>query len=280
MTRAIRRPTLSIVLLGAVPLFSLMAASQQTKLVRYAVGPKPLICITNDYGAITVRPSGSNQIVVSTVSYSDAISFVSEQHGNRIELRALSAQGGSNLGEYTVLVPSDSIVTLRSLDGRLRAEGLRGDVILEAATAAAEVTEITDAHVHVKTLSGPVSLTEIRDSHLDIHSMSGDITIHNVTASFVEVTSGSGRITYNGDPGSAGYYRLTSHTGDLDVSIPASASVEIKARSLKGETDQPSSNVDAVPPMDQTKLFVKPGMVGASRIVLHSFKGKIRLKRP
>jgi hypothetical protein len=280
MTRAIRRPTLSIVLLGAVPLFSLMAASQQTKLVRYAVGPKPLICITNDYGAITVRPSGSNQIVVSTVSYSDAISFVSEQHGNRIELRALSAQGGSNLGEYTVLVPSDSIVTLRSLDGRLRAEGLRGDVILEAATARAEVTEITDAHVHVKTLSGPVSLTEIRDSHLDIHSMSGDITIQNVTASFVEVTTGSGRITYNGDPGSAGYYRLTSHTGDLDVSIPASASVEIKARSLKGETDQPSSNVDAVPPMDQKKLFVKPGMVGASRIVLHSFKGKIRLKRP
>jgi hypothetical protein len=280
MTRAIRRPTLSIVLLGAVPLFSLMAASQQTKLVRYAVGPKPLICITNDYGAITVRPSGSNQIVVSTVSYSDAISFVSEQHGNRVELRALSAQGGTNLGEYTVLVPSDSIVTLRSLDGRLRAEGLRGDVILEAATAAAEVTEITDAHVHVKTLSGPVSLTEIRDSHLDIHSMSGDITIQNVTASFVEVTTGSGRITYNGDPGTAGYYRLTSHTGDLDVSIPASASVEIKARSLKGETDQPSSNVDAVPPMDQKKLFVKPGMVGASRIVLHSFKGKIRLKRP
>jgi hypothetical protein len=257
-----------------------MAASQQTKLVRYAVGPKPLICITNDYGAITVRPSGSNQIVGSTVSYSDAISFVSEQHGNRIELRALSAQGGSNLGEYTVLVPSDSIVTLRSLDGRLRAEGLRGDVILEAATARAEVTEITDAHVHVKTLSGPVSLTEIRDSHLDIHSMSGDITIQNVTASFVEVTTGSGRITYNGDPGTAGYYRLTSHTGDLDVSIPASASVEIKARSLKGETDQPSSNVDAVPPMDQKKLFVKPGMVGASRIVLHSFKGKIRLKRP
>jgi len=72
--------------------------------------------------------------VVSTVSYSDAISFVSEQHGNRVELRAESDRRGTSVAEYTVLVPNDSIVTLRSLDGSLRAEGLQGDVILEATT--------------------------------------------------------------------------------------------------------------------------------------------------
>jgi hypothetical protein len=280
MKRAFCRSKVSITQLAAVPLLSLMAASQQTKLVRYAVGSKPLICITNDYGAITVRPSGSNQIVVSTVSYSDAISFVSEQHGNRVELRAESDRRGTSLAKYTVLVPNDSIVTLRSLDGGLRAEGLQGDLILEAATAHVEATAITGAHVHIKTLSGPVTLTDIRDSHLDIHSLSGNIDIHNVTGAFVEVSSGSGRITYDGDPGSAGYYRLTSHTGDLDVSIPASASVDITARSLKGESDQPPSNVDRIPPMDQKKLFIKAGVAGASRVVLHSFKGKIRLKRP
>ena len=280
MKRAFCRSKVSITLLAAVPLLSLMAASQQTKLVRYAVGPKPLICITNDYGPITVRPSGSNQIVVSTVSYSDSISFVSEQHGNRVELRAESDRRGTSLAEYTVLVPNDSIVTLRSLDGSLRAEGLRGDVILEAATARVEATKMNDAHVHIKTFSGPVTLTDIRDSHLDVHSVSGNIDIHNVTGAFVNVSSGSGRIKYDGDPGSAGYYRLTSHTGDLEVSIPASASVEIKAHSLKGESSEPASDVDGVPPTDHKKSFMKPGMIGASRIVLRSFTGKIRLKRP
>jgi hypothetical protein len=97
MTSGIRRPTVSIVLAAAVPILSWMAASQETKLVRYAVGPKPLISITNEYGAITVRPSGNNQIVVSTVSYSNAISFVSEQHGNRVELRAESNRRGTSL---------------------------------------------------------------------------------------------------------------------------------------------------------------------------------------
>jgi hypothetical protein len=280
MTTGIRRPTVSISLLAVVPVLSLMAAAQETKLVRYVAGPKPLISITNDYGTVTVRPSGGNQIVVSSVSPSDAISFASEQHGNRVELRATSNRSVASLAEYTVLVPNDSIVTLRSLDGRLRAEGLRGDVILQTATARVEATEITGAHVHVKTLSGAVSLTDVRDSHVDIHSTSGDITIHNVTASFVEVGSGSGQITYDGDPGPAGYYRLTSHTGDLDVSIPASASVEIKSGSLNGNSDQAPSSVDHVPPRDQRNMFVKPGRVGVSRIVLRSFKGKIRLKRP
>jgi hypothetical protein len=280
MTCRVRRPTSSIALLTAVPILSVMLASQETKLVRYVVGPKPLISITNDYGAITVSPSGNNQVVVSTVSHSDAIRFVNERHGDRVELRAESDRRGTSLAEYTVLVPNDSIVTLRSLDGSLRAEGLRGDVILEAATAHVEVTAITGAHVHVKTLSGPVTLTDIRDSHLDIHSVSGNIDIHNVTGAFVEVSSDSGRITYDGDPGFAGYYRLTSHTGDLDVSIPANASVDIKARSLKGKSEQAASNVDGVVPTDQKSLFLKPGVAGASRVVLRSFKGRIRLKRP
>src|SRR4029077_20937957 len=280
MTCRVRRPTSSIALLTAVPILSVMLASQETKMVRYVVGPKPLISITNDYGAITVSPSGNNQVVVSTVSHSDAIRFVNERHGDRVELRAESDRRGTSLAEYTVLVPNDSIVTLRSLDGSLRAEGLRGDVILEAATAHVEVTAITGAHVHIKTLSGPVTLTDIRDSHLDIHSVSGNIDIHNVTGAFVEVSSDSGRITYEGDPGPVGYYRLTSHTGDLDVSIPASASVDIKTRSLTAKSDRRASNSNGVEPIGQKKSFVKPGMGSASRIVLRSFKGKIHLRRP
>ena len=69
----------------------------------------------------------------------------------------------------------DAFVSLRSSDGTLRAQGLRGDVILEAAAASVEVTDISDAHLHVRTLSGPITLTDIRNSHLDIHSVSGDV---------------------------------------------------------------------------------------------------------
>jgi len=198
----------------------------------------------------------------------------------RVELRADCSRPRNGLVEYTVLVPADAFVSLRSSDGAVHAQGLHGDVILETMNASVEVTDIADAHLHVKTLSGPVALTEIRDSHLDVHSVRGDVNIHNVRESFLEVRSGKGRITYGGDPGTTGEYLLTSHSGDLEVSIPASASVEIKAHSMKGESDQGFASVGGVHAMGQRNLLLKPGTVNASRFVLRSFSGKIRLKRP
>jgi len=131
----------------------------------------------------------------------------------------------------------------------------------------------------VKTLSGPITLTDIRNSRLDIHSVRGNVNLHNVTGPSVEVNSGSGRITYAGDPGRGGEYLLTSHTGDLEVTIPASAWVEIKARSIKSQSDPEFSTVNNAPMMGQINLMGKAGKIG-SRFELRSFSGKIHLKRP
>lgn len=275
-------------LVVAIALLALPAAAQdkekqEKKDFSYAVGPGAVISITNNYGPIAVRPSGSSQVVVETVSHSDAVSLVNEQHGDRIELRSVSSRQGTNLVDYTVLVPAAAFVSLRSSDGTLRAQGLRGDVVLEAASGSVEVTDISDAHLHVKTLSGPITLTDIRNSHLDVHSVSGDVNLHNVTGPSVEVNSGSGRITYDGDPGRLGDYLISSHTGDLEVSIPANAWVTIKARSIKNQADPefptasnaPAGRID----MGQVNLMGKPGKIG-SRFELRSFSGKIHLKRP
>jgi len=87
-----------------------------------------------NYGPISVKPSGSSQVLVETISHSDAVKLVNEQHGDRIELRSLSSRQGANLVEYTVSVPAAAFVTLRSSDGTLRARGLRGDLVLETAS--------------------------------------------------------------------------------------------------------------------------------------------------
>jgi DUF4097 and DUF4098 domain-containing protein YvlB len=259
---------------------TVVAQEKEKKEFRYTVGPGAVVSITNNYGPITVKPSGSSQVVVQTVSHSDAVSLVNEQHGERIELRSISSRQGASLVEYTVLVPAEAVVSLRSSDGTLRAQGLRGDVVLEAATGSVEVTDIRDAHLHVKTLSGPITLTDIRNSHLDIHSVSGNVEIRNVTGPSVEVNSGSGRISYEGDPGPFGEYLLTSHSGDLDVSIPASALVNIKARSIKGESDPDFPVASSFSAAGAGNLLMKPGSITGSLFELRSFRGKIRLKRP
>ena len=279
MTNARKHSRISTVLLAVFSLLSLLASAQEKQEFSCTVGSGAVISITNNYGPITVKPSGGSQVLVETISHSDAVNLVNEQHGDRIELRSISSRKGINLVEYTVLVPAAAFVTLRSSDGTLRAQGLRGDVVLEAASGSVEVTDISDAHLHVKTLSGPITLTDIRNSHLDIHSVRGNVNLHNVTGPSVEVNSGAGRITYDGDPGRVGEYRLTSHTGDLEVSIPASAWVEIKAHSIKNQSDPDLSRASSVPAMGET-LLGKPGKILGSRFELRSFSGKIRLKRP
>jgi hypothetical protein len=263
-----------------ISLLALTATAQEKKEFSYAVGSGAVISITNNYGPITVKPSGSSQVVVDTVSHSDVVSLVNEKHGDRIELRAVSSRPGTNLVDYTVLVPAAAFVSLRSSDGTLRAQGLRGDVILEAASGSVEVTDIADAHLHVRTLSGTISLVDIHNSHLDIHSVSGNVSLRNVTGPSVEVNSGGGRITYVGDPGPVGEYMLTSHSGDLEVSIPANALVEIKARSVKGQSDPGFPDAGGASSTEPGNLLLKPGMVRGSRFELRSFKGKIHLTRP
>jgi DUF4097 and DUF4098 domain-containing protein YvlB len=263
-----------------ISLLALSAAAQDKKEFTYTVGPKAVVSITNNYGPITVKPSGSRQVLVEAVSHSDAVSLVNEQHGNRIELRSASTRSGTNQVDYTVLVPVDAFVSLRSSDGTLRAQGLRGDVILEAAAASVEVTDISDAHLHVRTLTGPITLTDIRNTHLDIHSISGDVKMRNVTGPSVEVNSGSGQISYDGDPGRMGEYLLTSHSGDLNISIPANAWVNIKARSVQGQSDPDFPVANSFASGGTRNLLLKPGMVTGSRFELRSFRGKIHLKRP
>ena len=274
---------------GVVLLISLLALSaaaqdalqnKDKKEFTYTVGPRAVVSITNNYGPITVRPSPNRQVVVETVTHSDAVSLVNEQHGDRIELRSMSTRQGANLVDYTVLVPVDAFVSLRSSDGTIRAQGLRGDVILEAAAGSVEVSDIRDAHLHVRTLTGPISLTDIRGSNLDIHSVSGNVSLRNVTGPSVEVNSGSGLISYEGDPGPVGEYLLTSHSGDLDVSIPASALVDIKARSIKGEADPDFPIANGFSAARTGNLLLKPGTITGSRFELRSFRGKIHLKRP
>ena len=150
---------------------------------------------------------------------------------------------------------------------------------MESATAPIEATDIDKAYVSVKTLGGSVLLADIRNSHLNVRSIRGTVSLRNVTGSSVEVHSGTGRISYEGDPGRMGEYLLTSHTGDLEISIPANASVGIKTRSEKGASDPNLVDDLASPSATNGNLLLRRGARSASRFVLRSFKGNIHVKR-
>jgi len=56
--------------------------------------------------------------------------------------------------------------------------------------------------------------------------------------------------------------------------------VDIKARSIKGQSDPEFPIASGFSAPGASNLLLKPGMLVGSRFELRSFRGKIRLKRP
>ncbi len=261
------------------------AVAETRKEYRYNVGVKSTVSIINQYGAVTVKPSTGNFVVVNATTFSDKVEVDQNQSGNRVDVQSHLLPGASAQNarvDYEVSVPADASVTLESITGPLHVEKLHGDVEAEGANAAIDVQEIANSHVHVKTMTGAISLTNIHDGHVEIDSVSGDVTLKSVTGPLVRVSSTSGKIRYDGDFGYAGEYRFNSHSGDIDATIPQDASVDVKAQSVRGQVQ------DDVPlqPKAHTSFLVKQGSSfagtinkAASSVWLRTFSGKIHLKK-
>lgn len=281
----VTRQRVGLTLVVAASCMATLAADQIRKDFKYTVGPKASLSINNEYGPVSVKPSGTNQIIVTAILQSNKVEVDQEQNGDRVELQSHLLPGASKDSarvEYQVLVPSDTSVSIHSSDGPVRAEQLRGDLNVVGDGAKVEVNDVADAHVHVNTLNGPITLTNISNGHIEISSVRGDVVMNSVTGPHVAVMSTSGKIHYDGDFGVGGEYELTSHTGDIDALVPADASVEVTARSMRGtvENDFPLALKKHTAFLPQNgRSFIGTAGRAASSVVIRSISGKIRFKK-
>jgi DUF4097 and DUF4098 domain-containing protein YvlB len=281
----IQLATISAVLAGTIMSGTLLAETH--KEYRFNVGPRAGVSVNNPYGSVSVKPSTGNIVVIRAVLSSEKVEVDNALVGNRVEVQSHLLPGAdaqSGRVDYEILVPADASITLHSSTGSLRAEKLHGDVSLEGAAATVDVRDITNAHVHIKTLNGPITLTNVQDGHVEIDSLSGNVTLRSVNGPLVQVVSTTGGISYTGDFGDHGDYRFTSHSGDIDAVVPGSTSADVSARSVRGEVH------DDIPlqPKPHTSFVLKEGVAlwgtmgraaVSSTVVLRSFSGKIHLRK-
>lgn len=261
-----------------------VALAESRKEYRYSVGPKANISVDTQYGAISVRPGPGNQVVVTAISQSDRTEVDSQQRGNRIEIESHLLPGAdpqTGRVDYELQIPTDANLNLRSSTGPLSAEHLQGDLSFEGTDAVVNVHDVSNGHVHVTTIRGPITLSNVSNGHVEISSISGTVALKSVTGPFVRANSGSGKISYDGDFGSGGDYKLTTHSGDIEAIVPGNTSADFSAHSIIGKVH---NELDLIPQhgryaAEQGRSFF--GAVGqaASKVVLHSFSGKIHLKQ-
>jgi DUF4097 and DUF4098 domain-containing protein YvlB len=283
--RRIQLAAIGTLIAGTIAAGTLSA--QTRKEYRFNVEPRAGLSVNNPYGSISVKPSTGSLVQISAVLSSDKVEVDNGLIGNRVEIQThllAGADAQSGRVDYEILVPADTSLILHSSTGTLHAEKLHGDVTLEGAAATVDVRDISDAHVHVRTLNGPVTLTNVQEGHVEVDSLSGNVTLNAVTGPLVQVISTSGGINYIGDFGDRGEYRLSSYSGDIEAVVPDSASADVNARSVRGEVR------DEIPlqPRQHTSFVLKEGSAFwgsmgraavSSTVVLRTFSGKIHLRK-
>jgi DUF4097 and DUF4098 domain-containing protein YvlB len=279
---SLQRSTVVALVLGAC--LASAAVAESRKEYHFTVGPNANISVDNQFGAITVHPGTSNQVVITASQHSDKIEVDNVQRGNRIEVASHLLAGADQQNgrvDYELLIPSVATLSLRSSTGPVSVDSLQGDLTLEGADAVVDVRNVNNGHVHVRTIGGAITLTDIRNGHVEISSISGPVTLKSVNGPVVQADSGSGKISYDGDFGLGGDYKLTTHTGDIEAIVSANASADFSAHSITGKV-QNDFNLEprhSRYSFEEGRAFF--GTVGkaASKVVLHSFSGKIRLKQ-
>src|SRR5207237_8165258 len=101
-----------------------------------------------------------------------------------------------------------------------------------------------------------------------------------VSGTVVQVNSSSGKIRYEGDFGGGGEYSFTSHTGDIDATAPTYASIDVTARSVKGQVDNdfpllPTTH--STFPVDKARSLVATARKTAAPVKLLSFSAHLPL---
>jgi DUF4097 and DUF4098 domain-containing protein YvlB len=152
----------------------------------------------------------------------------------------------------------EGLVSLRSVQGGVSLTGAKGRLDVHS----------VNADVSVSASSGEVTA----------ETVNGDVTLDRVDATSVTATSLNGDVLYDGPIRSNGRYALSTHNGDVTVTVAEGTGASVSVSTFNGEfaSEFPVTLTDA----RKGRRFSFTLGSGSAQVTLESFQGTIELVRP
>jgi len=213
---------------------------------------------------------------------------------------------------FSLMIPSQAAMNAKSVSGDITFEGIggkaeaksvSGDVAVFKAGKGAECESVSgditaadvDGGLHGKSVSGDLKMTNITGD-TELHTVSGDINVQNVKGSLeAESVSGdvtlmdvseadevrgktlSGEIEYKGTIKPDGKYSLASHSGNVELTIPAGSAFNLEAKTFSGDIE---SDFEIAVSGKLSKKELRGSVNGGGAdVTLKTFSGDIHLKK-
>ena len=243
-------------------------------------------------GEVAVRAWDRDQVRVKATHFATDVIDVAVE-GLTIEVRARARAGKPHAIDFSIDVPAwmpvsiagtyldisvqgtTAGVSARTVRGDVRVSGGAGEIAL-GSTEGEVVLEGGRGRATLEAVNNGVRVTGF-DGELMAGSVSGIVKLVSVRSSSVVASTVSGDISWEGHLVPGGHYQLATHSGDLDVSLPAAANATLAIRSFEGHVN--SMLAEKLPELPaRRKRFTLTLGAGAAKVELETFTGTISLR--
>ncbi|UCC84206.1 MAG: DUF4097 family beta strand repeat protein [Gemmatimonadota bacterium] len=258
----------------------------------FGVDPNAVLGVRNHAGEIMVRTWNRNEVrIQASYSSEDRVKIIQSERS--VKVQSETRHGHPEQVDFELTIPSGMTVDLWGFESDVSVDGAQNGVRVETLEGDIEVTDCA-GDITIHSVEGDMNVTGSSgrldangtdggvtvvgfDGEVFAGSIDGDIRLEAVDASAVEGKTVDGDVIYEGSIRDGGRYKLTTHDGDVTVSIPAGANATIEVATFDGEfvADFPVQITGA----QGSRKFSFVVGDGSARLELHSFDGNIQLLR-
>ena len=214
--------------------------------------------------------------------------------GSTVSVETSGKWGPAGNADIEITMPAWMAIEMSGVETELTVTGckctihgetVRGDVTVKGGEGNVSVQSVegavtvTDVNGRVEAQSVNESVTVVRVSgDLAVQTVNGDVTLEAIKSASVEASTVNGDITYDGTIQNGGRYELSTHQGDIVITMPENANATVSVNTFNGsfESDYPVTLTGK----NQRRKFSFTIGNGSARVDLESFGGDIRLARP
>jgi DUF4097 and DUF4098 domain-containing protein YvlB len=229
------------------------------------IGRDGRVSVGNISGDITVTGGSGDEVSIEAVkrtrrdrSQLSEVEIVVEERAGRVDVRAdyERSRGNRNINvsvDFTLTVPANASVDLKSISGDVKITGVRGAVRAETVSGAVTTIDTPkvemaksisgdvtlsgisiDGDLSASTVSGTVTAKGVKAHALDVGSVSGDMIVTDVTCDRLNAKSVSGGFEYTGTINRGGVYDVNVHSGTVRFTLANPAGFELTANTFSG----------------------------------------------
>lgn len=236
------------------------------------LGRTGTVDLSNIAGDIVVTGGGGDDVRIDAVkrvrdrddaagrSRLQEIAIEVRELGNRVEVRTEYPRDRNDRREsfvsvdFTIALPQNAGVTLKSVSGDVRVTNVRGELRAETVSGNVVATDVpratllksvsgdiqltnagSDTSLSGGTVSGDVVIRGLKARTIDVGSVSGNVRLENVEAESATLRSVSGNIDYGSELARNGRYEFTSHSGTVRLMLSGNTGFDVEATTFSGD---------------------------------------------